>query len=250
MLESMKKSYSLFLFAVVFVVGIGFLSHSAFAQTSGGDSTSTLTVIQVGSGSGTVKVDPPNANCSSSNCAYTYATGTQVTLTASPSPTSNFVGWSLCETIRDSMCIVTMSSSKRVFAVFASAPHMLTVKREGLGRNYIKIFPPTGGSTICSRRSCSYMYTTDAIIVLDASNFNPISKFAGWSGCDTVPDPKICMVTMSRSRTVTATFHKVVSPDLVKVMPTTNNKASADLLDALQQQLDDLRGRVEELLGR
>jgi len=80
----------------------------------------TLTVTKTGTGSGSVVSIPAGIDCGTA-CAMQTAAGAEVILTATPSADSVFVGWTLCANTSGTLCTVTPSASKTVFASFRAA---------------------------------------------------------------------------------------------------------------------------------
>ena len=77
----------------------------------------TLTVTKSGLGTGTVTSNPSGVNCGST-CSAPFSIGTQVTLTPTPQPGSTFGGWIGGGCSATGQCVVTMSISLGVQAVF------------------------------------------------------------------------------------------------------------------------------------
>jgi len=159
----------------------------------------TLSVVRQGAGSGTVTSSPAGINCGAT-CSASYDSGTVVTLTATPAGDSTFTGWSGCDTVSGSTCSVTMSGSRVVTAAFAVQQFGLTVGKAGLGSGTVTSSP----AGINCGPTCSASYDSGTVVTLTATPAGG-STFTGWSGCDTVSG-STCSVTMSASRSVTATF--------------------------------------------
>jgi hypothetical protein len=81
----------------------------------------TLTVNKTGVGRGTVTSTPGGIDCGSS-CSAAYDIDTVVTLTATPAMLSVFTGWTGCDTVSDTTCVVRMSAAKSVTADFTGVP--------------------------------------------------------------------------------------------------------------------------------
>src|SRR5262249_56905500 len=60
-------------------------------------------------------------------CAASYDSSTVVTLTATPTGISIFLGWSGCDTVSGTICIVTMNAARSVDATFLGVPLLLSV---------------------------------------------------------------------------------------------------------------------------
>ena len=113
------------------------------------------------------------------------------------------------------------TSASRSFTVStAAAPptqHLLSVTRAGTGAGTVTSSP---GGINCGN-DCSQDYSEGTAVALSATP-QPGSSFAGWSGACTGIGP--CTVTMSTSRSVTATFNLI--PDTTA--PETNITGGPD----------------------
>jgi photosystem II stability/assembly factor-like uncharacterized protein len=81
----------------------------------------TLTVGRSGIGRGTVTSSPVGIDCGS-DCAEPYAMSTTVTLTAAPAFGSIFTGWSGCDAVSGTRCMVVMNAERSVGASFLGLP--------------------------------------------------------------------------------------------------------------------------------
>jgi len=159
-----------------------------------------LTVSPAGTGGGTVSSSDGSIVCPST-CTATYNSGTSVTLTATPNTGSIFTGWTGCDTVIDTTCTVTMSASRSVTATFDVQRFTLTVSTAGTGTGTVS---SNDGLISSCPGTCTATYNAGTSVTLTATP-DAGSIFAGWTGCDTVLDTT-CTVTMSASRSVTATF--------------------------------------------
>ena len=151
----------------------------------------TLTVSRTGSGD----VSGSGISCGA-DCTETYARGTEVTLTASPATGWTFTGWGgACA--GTGSCTVTMTQALAVTATFSLQQHTLFVTRTGNGQGTVTALGINCGL------DCSEAYTFGTMVTLTATT-QPGSSFTGWSGACTGTDS--CTVTMTQSRSVTATF--------------------------------------------
>ena len=166
----------------------------------------TLSVVLAGTGHGTVTSSetPPRINCGAT-CSASYSTGTVVTLTAQAAAGSTFAGWSNCDTVSNTTCTVTMNASRSVTATFNPQGVALTVMKAGTGSGAVtssETPPKIDCEATCGAAAASY--DSGTAVTLTAAPATG-STFGGWSGCDTVSGTT-CTVTMSASRSVTATF--------------------------------------------
>lgn len=168
-------------------------------QTTG----TALTVLRTGNGSGTVTSAPAGISCgsSSSSCSAPFAQNTKVTLTATPAAGSILWGQSGCDTFSGNTCTVTMSGARNVTFTFNLQTATLFVTKAGTGSGTITSSP--AGLT-CSSASCYGFFTLNSQTTLTATPATG-SSFSGWSGC-TSTTGNVCTVTMSASKSVTATF--------------------------------------------
>jgi photosystem II stability/assembly factor-like uncharacterized protein len=159
-----------------------------------------LAVVKDGSGSGRVTSDPAGIDCGP-DCSEPYASGTVVTLVAAADAGSIFAGWSGCDTMSDTTCIVTISEARSVTATFreSTGDHNLTVK-DGSGSGRVTSDP----AGIDCWLDCSETYASGTVVTLVAAA-DAGFILARWSGCDTVSDTT-CTVTISGAKSVTATF--------------------------------------------
>jgi len=157
----------------------------------------TLSVVRTGIGTGSVS--GPGISCGT-DCSEPYDRGTSVTLTASPASGATFTGWSGCDTVSGTTCTVTMNAARVVTATFDLQRFTLTVNKAGLGSGTVTSSPPG----INCGTDCSEPYPSGTVVTLTATPAL-LNVFTGWDGCDAVSDTT-CTVTMSRARSVTASF--------------------------------------------
>ena len=149
------------------------------------------------SGSGTVVSDMPGINCGS-DCSESYPLYLGVTLTATPASGYTFGGWSGACT-GTGYCAVIMDAAKSVTATFKAIPkYTLTVNRSGSGTITSDVTGINCGS------DCSEPYLNGEEVTLAATSANGY-YFSGWSG-PCAGTGNICTVTMSATKSVTATF--------------------------------------------
>src|SRR5262249_51886401 len=103
-----------------------------------------------------------------------------------------------------SQCTVTMSGARTVTASF-SVPVTLTVSAGGTGSGVV-VSSPAGLS--CGT-TCSAAFVTGTAVTLTATAGTG-SIFSGWAG-DCSGQSNTCTLTMSATRSVTATFARTVT---------------------------------------
>ncbi len=158
--------------------------------------TQVLTTTVSGSGS----ITGSNAvSCSSGSCTKAVSQGTVVSLTATPATSYTFSGWSGACT-GTGACSVTMSAAQGVTATFVAAtvPQTLTTVVSGSG----SIVGASAGVS-CSSGTCTKAITQGTVVALTATPASGYT-FSSWSGACT--GTGACSVTMSQTRSVTATF--------------------------------------------
>jgi endoglucanase len=161
--------------------------------------TFALSVGKLGAGLGTVTSAPAGINCGST-CNANFASGTSVTLTATTGSGAIFSGWGgACS--GTGTCTVSMSQARSVTATFNTATTFaLGVTRAGTGTGTVGSTP----SGINCGTSCTANYANNTSVTLTASAATG-STFAGWSGSCTGTGN--CVLSMTASRAVTATFN-------------------------------------------
>jgi uncharacterized repeat protein (TIGR02543 family) len=111
---------------------------------------------------------------------------------------STFTGWSGACAGTSNACLVIMDSAKSVTANFTINTYALTVDKAGSGTVTSSPVGIDCGST------CSYNFEYDTLVTLAASASTGYT-FTGWSGACTNTS-STCIVTMTDTRSVTATF--------------------------------------------
>jgi len=207
------------LFALILACGKSSSSSGAGSGSGGGNSVVakyTLSVSTDGSGSGAVTSVPSGINCGAAkNCSASFSSGTQITLTAAPAGGSTFAGWGR-DCAGTGTCSVKMSTALVVTATFVSAQSTansksLTVIIGGEGSGGVTSSPsgincPVSGNGACVSASASYAAGTQVALSAFAASS---SAFAGWTGggCS---GAGACVVTMTSSQVVTATFNPII----------------------------------------
>ena len=156
-----------------------------------------LSVSKDGNGSGTVTSNPAGISCGG-DCIEAYDAGTVVTLTPAAAANSTFAGWSgACTGV--STCQVTMTQARSVNATFTLQQFTLSASRAGTGSGTVTS-SPVG---ISCGVDCTESYNAGTQVTLSAAPAAG-SVFTGWSGA--CAGTGSCVVTMTGTRSVTATF--------------------------------------------
>lgn len=170
--------------------------------------TPVLTVALSGTGNGNVTSKPSGISCGQT-CSASFDPNTLVTLTATAAANSSFAGWSGggCSGANPT-CTVTLGASEKVTATFTptQAASVLSVIVAGTGKGTVTSSPP--GINNCAT-SCKANFPEGAQVTLTATA-GANSTFAGWTGAN-CSSSLTCVVTLSASETVTATFNIIQS---------------------------------------
>jgi uncharacterized repeat protein (TIGR02543 family) len=172
--------------------------------------TFELTVDLAGPGSGSVDSSPAGIDCGS-DCTETYDYNTEVTLTATPDTGSVLGAWG-GDCTGTGECVVTMDQARSVTATFEVGSFVLSVAKDGTGDGTVTSSP----AGVDCGSDCSESYAYNTMVTLTATP-DVESGFVGWSGACTGTDP--CVVTMSESRSVTATFNRLAGINFYPVTP-------------------------------
>ena len=172
-----------------------------------------LTVALGGTGTGGVTSNPSGINCGQT-CSASFDPNTLVTLTATAAANSSFAGWTGGSCGSGPTCVVTLSASEKVTAIFnpvQSAP-VLTVGLSGNGTGTVTSQP----SGINCGTTCSASFGAGTQVTLTATA-GANSTFVGWTGggCGT---SATCVVTLSASEKVSATFNLIQSEPVLTVI--------------------------------
>lgn len=180
-----------------------------------------LLVAKVGNGN----VDSADKLIACGNkCAQPYNAGAVVTLTTKPGSDSTFSGWTGACAGSNATCTVTVNGAVNVGATFALIPktgggggggtvgggggggstsYSLQIGRSNPGTVTAS---PSGDKAINCGKDCSAKYNAGAVVTLTAAP--PAGKaFLGWGGACSGTNAT-CMVTMSASKSVQASFEK------------------------------------------
>ena len=174
------------------------------------DATSAeLTVMKSGDGRGLVASAPSGIDCGI-DCLGTYAVGETVTLIASAETNSEFVAWNESDCSGSGPCTVVMEQDRIVTATFA----LITLAIQGGGGNGSGTITSDIGGIECftsgtsQRETCTGHYNFGDQVRLTAVSDG--STFTAWGGDGCSGSTPECVVTMDRSRTLTAQFVRPV----------------------------------------
>jgi hypothetical protein len=164
----------------------------------------SLSVQKTGTGGGTVTSLPDGIACGGA-CVSEYNSEETINLFAAPDGRSDFTGWTVSGNGAvpcpgTGSCSVFLIGNYEVTANFEPAPlQPLSVTVTGSGSVSSE---PVGLS--CNSGACSEEFAEGRAILLSASP--AAHSRVVWSGCDAVPSPDTCEVTMSAARSVGVEF--------------------------------------------
>ena len=172
----------------------------------------TLNVSKSGAGNGSVSSSPAGIDCGS-DCSQSYAHGTSVTLTAAPDANSALSSWTGCDSTLGLTCTVSMNGAEAVTANFSDTQRNLTVRAHRVAGDSAaggSVTSDVGEIECAVPNECTESFTQGDVVVLTASP-DANNVFVDWTGCDS-PSGVTCTMTLSTTKTVTATFHNTIEP--------------------------------------
>lgn len=172
----------------------------------------TLSVSLTGTGQGSVVSNPAGINCGST-CSATFPPATQVTLTATAAANSTFVGWSGACSNSTSTCVVSLSNSQQVTAMFNIVQSNPTLSVSVSGSGSVSSNP----SGISCPSTCTAGFKSGTQIALTATPASG-SYFVGWTGGSCSGSNPTCNLTLTASQQVTATFNVTQSNPTLTVV--------------------------------
>jgi uncharacterized repeat protein (TIGR02543 family) len=182
--------------------------------------TYDVQVTDAGNGAGTVTANAGALNCGGV-CTASYTYGSSVTLTAAPSVSSNFTGWSGCDSSSGTSCTVSVTNTRAVAATFTLKTFTVNAIQYGSGSGNIT---STSGSITCGGGPCSAQ--VDYGTTLDLQELpNGGSYFAGWLGCP-AQSGNDCVWTVTDNVNVAADFEPVTYTLTVTSSPTNGDGTS------------------------
>jgi hypothetical protein len=163
--------------------------------------------------SGTGKVTGNGIDCGkgATDCSESFAAGTPVTLTETPGSGATFSAWGGACSGTTATCSLTMNTSQAVTATFSSdSTSTLTVTVTANGK-------VTGPGIDCGMGApdCSEPYRTGTSVTLTEVP-NTGATFSGW-GSSCSGTRTTCTLTMSTSRSVTASFSQAPPQKILTV---------------------------------
>lgn len=158
-----------------------------------------LDAVKTGTGTGTVTSSSAAIDCGTT-CSAVVDTDATVTLTATADSSSNFTGWSGCDSVSGNECTVSMGGSRNVTANFNIKRYALDATKTGTGTGTVTSSP----AGIDCGATCSAQFDHGTAVTLTATA-DASSDFTGWSGCDSVSGNE-CTVSMSEAKSVSANF--------------------------------------------
>lgn len=172
--------------------------------------TDILTVAKTGAGAGTVFSSSPAGLGCGTACEGEFTHQSTVVLNAVPALHSRFVAWTGCQPLsgQPPQCSLPMTEDRAVSAEFEPVPQQaLTVAKSGSGAGTVSSEP----AGIDCGSVCAGGFDEDSEVTLTATAAAQ-SRFAGWTGCDSEPQPGRCLVAMGAPRSVEAAFEAVPNP--------------------------------------
>jgi hypothetical protein len=169
----------------------------------------TLTVNSSGATGVAISASPATYAGTTNYSKTGIAGGTALTLTApSSAGGATFANWSGCTTASGVTCYVTVNASTSVTANYsAPSTYTLSVNSSGASGVAISASPATyTGTSPYSKTGIA----TGTVILLTAPATSANITFNSWSGCDSSSGTS-CTVTMSATRSVTATYSGLLS---------------------------------------
>jgi len=197
------------------------------------NSSYTITVDLAGNGTGHVTSNPAGIDCGST-CSANFDISSLVTLTAQADPGSIFTGWSGSGCSGTSTCQVTMNGAKDVTATFVLFTYPLDVTLAGYGSGTVTSNP----IGIDCGSTCSYGFLPGTLVTLTATPASSKDRFTGWSG-EGCSGTGTCQVTMTATRSVTASFELAIFDDVPFGYSQTLGGVTYDLYPYIQALWDN-----------
>ena len=161
-----------------------------------------LKVKKGGLGTGTVTSTPAGIECGS-KCSFIFNEGQTITLTGTPTGETEAVKWSGCDSVNaENRCVVAMSGSREVTALFNVEGPQLQVLKLGNGTGTVTSSP----AGINCGESCAVNFLKGTTVTLTGTR-GLHSEAVKWSGCKEVTTEDKCLVEMDAAKSVTAAFN-------------------------------------------
>lgn len=155
-------------------------------------------------GNGQVVSNPSGIDCPN-DCGASYDSGTLVTLTASPNPGWQFDNWSGGCSGTNPTLAITLNNDLACVATFSqpSGNVTLAVNKDGTGEGRVIAIQPTFSVIDCGPVCSDTLPLGTQVVLAPAAGSE--SNLENWTGCDQINFPQ-CLIDMTSSRSVTATF--------------------------------------------
>lgn len=177
-------------------------SVTATFESTGG--IYAINYTKAGNGEGAVSITTTSGSTVCENACTVYARqGTSVSVTARPVGGSSLASWSGACGGRET-CSFTVTGDVSLTGSFELLPIRLTYVKRGKGSGTVT-FSPAGSSIDTCRSDCTQRFRKDTLVKVTAIA-DEGSRFTGWSGA--CSGRKVCVTTMSRAKTLRATFFK------------------------------------------
>lgn len=163
--------------------------------------TPRVTIDVVGSADFAIGSSPAGVTCAGATCAGVFDHGTAVTVTASDGAASRWKGWTGCGGAAGP-CTVTVDAADVALTATYRDLLGLDALLEGSGAGTLAATGLT-----CAGATCAGTYEAGASVTITATPAAG-SRFAGWTGCDSVGGAggAQCVVAVASARTVRAGF--------------------------------------------
>ncbi|MGA8745398.1 MAG: hypothetical protein WB507_06015 [Solirubrobacterales bacterium] len=170
----------------------------------------TLTVTKAGSGGGTITSLPAGIDCGEA-CSAEYDEEQSITLFPAPDAHSVFVGWTVSGSNTcpggEGSCSVLLDQNVEVRADFEE-PTQRTLGVSVAGSGEVSSNPAGIDCGAGDAGTCSEHFNEGRLLTLTATP-TLHNRLHAWSGCDSLPSPTECKVTMSEAKSVHAEFESI-----------------------------------------
>ena len=178
--------------------------------------TPRVTVDVVGSADFAIGSSPAGVTCAGATCAGVFDHGTAVTITAGDGAASRWKGWTGCGAAAGP-CTVTVDAADVALTATYRDLFVLDALVEGSGAGAVAA---TG--LICAGATCAGTYEAGASVTITATP-TVGSRFAGWTGCDSVGGAGGAQSVQVKLYTVSGAFPAGVLTQIAGQVVTVNN---------------------------